>query len=456
MLQRLPVNQRAELAAALASHAEDADDHNLPAMVWYGLIPVADQKLEALVSIAAETRWPQLRQWIARRLSEDLAKRPNALDKLLAVAAAPEHADLLADVLVGMTDATAGLHKVPRPKSWQAVQTAAESSTNETVRNQARDLSILFGDGRALDEVRKLALDDKADLQRRRVALEALIQSRPDDLRPICEKLLNVRFLNTTAARGLALFNDPAIGAKLASSYSKFHHSERSAVMETLVSRPIFAAAMLDQMEAGKIARGDLSAFQARQIRSFNDEKLAKRLADVWGEIRDSSADKQKLISGLKESLTTAAIESAQPERGREVFNKVCANCHRLYGHGAEIGPDLTGAGRQNIDYLLGNIIDPSAVVTADFRMSVVLTTDGRVINGIVKAQSPQSITLQTAKERVTLARSDIDTLEVSPLSLMPDNLLQPLTAEQIRDLVAYLMTRSQVPLPADATPSGQ
>jgi putative heme-binding domain-containing protein len=124
-----------------------------------------------------------------------------------------------------------------------------------------------------------------------------------------------------------------------------------------------------------------------------------------------------------------------------------------LYGHGGDIGPDLTGAGRQNLDYLLSNILDPSAVVAADFRMSIVQLSDGRVLNGIVRAQTPQSVTLQGAKERVTVDRADIETMAVAPLSLMPDGLLQPMTPEQVRDLIAYLMTRSQVAL-AEQQPS--
>ena len=108
-----------------------------------------------------------------------------------------------------------------------------------------------------------VAMDDKADLAFRRAALLTLIDNRPPDLREICERLLDVRFLNSTAVRGLALFNDPAIGEKLAGSYQKFHPSEREAVMETLVSRPAFAGPLLDEMAAGRIPRPDMTPFQS-------------------------------------------------------------------------------------------------------------------------------------------------------------------------------------------------
>src|SRR6185437_7934858 len=119
-------------------------------------------------------------------------------------------------------------------------------------------------------------------------ALQALTEVQPPDLREVCEKLLKVRFLNTTALAGLARFDDPAIGRQLARSYKSFHPSARAAVIETLVSRPTFAAELLGQLAAGGIARSELSAAQARQIRSFDNPQLTERLAEVWGELRDS------------------------------------------------------------------------------------------------------------------------------------------------------------------------
>ncbi len=381
-------------------------------------------------------------------LAEDLATRPEPLNKLLEAAAKDSSSGLLSDTLAGMTAGLAGWHKAPQPPAWAEVQRVVSQSHDELAAVEVRDLSVLFGDGRALDQVRSIALDKNADMNQRRVALDTLIQNRPADLRQICEKLLNVRFLNAVAARGLAQFNDPAIGVKMAQSFKTFHQSERGAVIEALVSRPAFAAALLDEMAKGKIARDNLSAFQARQIRSFGDPKLTRRLVEVWGEIHDSSQDKTRLMVELKGRLTFDVLSKADIGQGRVVFNAVCANCHRLYGHGGQIGPDLTGAGRQNIDYLLSNLVDPSAMVAADFRMSVVVLADGRVLNGIIRSKNDRTITLQTAKEQVVIDRSDIETSEVSSQSLMPDGLLQPLKPDQLRDLVAYLMTRSQVALP--------
>ena len=74
------------------------------------------------------------------------------------------------------------------------------------------------------------------------------------------------------------------------------------------------------------------------------------------------------------------------------IFNTACASCHTLYGEGGKVGPDLTGGGRNNLDYLLENIVDPSAVVTADFRMSILDLKDGRVLNGLIAAKKNNKI----------------------------------------------------------------
>ena len=119
-----------------------------------------------------------------------------------------------------------------------------------------------------------------------------------------------------------------------------------------------------------------------------------------------------------------------------------------MYGVGVKIGPDLTGSNRKNLDYLLENIVDPSASVGTDFRTMIVLLDDGRVINGVVTASTERTLTLQTATESVTLDRAEIESLKQSKTSLMPDGLLQNQSSEQIRDLIGYLMSSEQVPMP--------
>jgi putative membrane-bound dehydrogenase-like protein len=445
VLQRVPVSQRPELAAPLLARAEDAADHNLPLLLWYGLIPVGDAAPATLARLAGDCQWPLTRRLIARRLGEDLEKNPVPLNDLLKLTSSRSES-FQADILAGLSEAVRGWRKAQKPAAWDRLQAKLSGSANVALRDRVRDLSALFGDGRALDEVKRVALDRNAELAFRRAALLTLIENRPPDLREICEQLLSVSFLNSTAVRGLALFDDPDIGETLAGSYNRFHPSERAAVIETLASRPSFAGPLLDEVAARRIPRADVTPYHARQIRSFNKPALTKRLAEVWGELRDSPAEKKEFIAQLKAKLTPGVLVVADKSAGRAVFNTACASCHTLYGHGGQVGPDLTGSGRDNLDYLLENTVDPSAVVNADFRMTVVDLKDDRTLNGLITAKTERTITLKTQTETVTLDRSEIENIQESSLSLMPEGLLEGLSETQVRDLIAYLIHRTQVP----------
>ncbi|MBE0544473.1 MAG: c-type cytochrome [Verrucomicrobia bacterium] len=445
LLQRLPVALRSPLAALLLAHAEDAEDHNLPLMIWYGLIPVGEARPADFAKLSWFCRFPLTRRFIARRLAEDIERKPAPLNELLKLTV-NQSEPFQSDILEGMAEALRGWRKAPKPAAWDMLQARLSGSGDAGLRERVRDLSLLFGDGRALDELKRVALDRNAELATRRAALLTLIENRPPELRDICEQLLSVSFLNSTAIRGLALFDDPAIGERLADNYAKFHQSERAAVIETLASRASFAEALLDEVAAGRIPRAEVTPFHARQIRSFNNAALTKRLAEVWGESRDSPAEKREFIAELKEQLTPAVLAVADKSAGRVVFNQACAACHTLYGHGGQAGPDLTGSGRSDLDYLLENTIDPSAVVNADYRMSIVDLKDDRTFNALILARTDRTISLRTMTETLTLEHAEIERIQESTLSLMPEGLLEALTEKQVRDLIAYLMHPTQVP----------
>jgi putative heme-binding domain-containing protein len=276
-----------------------------------------------------------------------------------------------------------------------------------------------------------------------------LIGARPDDLREICESLLNQRELNATAARGLSLYDDPKVGEKLAKMYRRFHVNDRPGLIEILVSRPSFATAFLDRIDASNdpIPRGDITAFHARAILGLGDDALREKLTEVWGALRDSPADRREKIAATKKQLDADVLANADLSAGRSLFKKTCSQCHVLFGDGEKIGPDLTGAQRSSLEYLLENILDPSAVVGKDYRMKVVLLDDGRVLNGLVVSENDKTMVIQTQSRKETLPIESIEQVKETTLSPMPDGLLTALSEDQIRDLIGYLMSPTQVEL---------
>ena len=119
----------------------------------------------------------------------------------------------------------------------------------------------------------------------------------------------------------------------------------------------------------------------------------------------------------------------------------ICGQCHRLFGEGAYLGPDLTGSGRHDLHYLLENIVDPSAVVAPAYLLTTFNLKDGRVISGLIAETLPQALVVRSVGQEWTLQRSDIVRQTTQPLSLMPEGLLQALTPTQQRDLLHYLMS---------------
>jgi putative heme-binding domain-containing protein len=148
--------------------------------------------------------------------------------------------------------------------------------------------------------------------------------------------------------------------------------------------------------------------------------------------------------------LKSERLAKADPSHGRVLFNQVCSNCHVLYGQGKKVGPDLTGANRNHLDYLLENIIDPSASVAADFRTTIFVLDDGRVLSGVKQIQTEKTVAVQTADGVMIIDRDSIAESKPTTTSLMPEALLQNLTTSDIQNLFAYLMSTAQVPLKID------
>ena len=126
---------------------------------------------------------------------------------------------------------------------------------------------------------------------------------------------------------------------------------------------------------------------------------------------------------------------------GRAIFATRCGSCHRLFGEGGNIGPDLTGYDRTNLPDLLTNIIDPSAFIREGYTLFNITTTDGRLLVGTLTSREGTAITLQPfTGDAITLNESQVKAMEAQKSSLMPERLLDGLGDQEVRDLVAYIM----------------
>jgi putative membrane-bound dehydrogenase-like protein len=450
-LQRLPLAERWPLAARLASHAEDADDPNLPLMIWYGIEPLPRNDLERAVQLVREARMPLVREYLARRIAALPAagNEPQpGLAPLLGLLREADDPVRHRDLLRGMQEAYRGQRQPAMPPSWPATYRLLAGSPCPEVRERAVALAVLFGDPQALGTLRQIVLDGNSPAAGRRGALEVLLGRQQPELVPLLHGLLADPVLRGQAIRGLAAFPDPQTPALLLKAYADFSDDEKGDAIHTLASRPAFALALLDAVEKNQVPRRDLSAFTVRQMLGLGSKQVAERLEKVWGTIRPASAQKAELLAKYRSFLTADFLKRADRANGRALYVKHCAACHRLFDDGGDIGPDLTGSQRTNLDYLLENLLDPSALVPGEYQMTLIATKNGRVINGIIQREDGKSITVQTQNEQIVLPKEEIEERQKLPLSLMPEGQLEKLSREDVRDLIAYLSGPSQVPLP--------
>ena len=431
-LQRLPVESRGELAKALAFRSEDKNDHNIPHLVWAGIIPLVELDPEKLLEVARSTEWSNLRTWIARAITERSKENPVAFAALLKlVGDQTKQADSL---LAGIERAVLGMKGFLKPAEWDLVR--SKLGMNPVVLK----LSVIFGDPQATEEMEKLVVNAKVDSKIRRQALDILIDSDLPNLQSLCEKLLTDPELKVLAVRGLAKYESLGIGEKITNILGEFSKGEQNEVVEILCGRVSWAELLLQEIKVGEISKSVITPYHATQIQALTSDDLNSKLDEAWGTVRTSPKQLEKRKEELRLELTSLDQGEANLVNGRILYDQQCASCHMLYGKGGKLGPDLTGSGRTNLDYLLENIVDPNSAVSADYRMNILHLKDGRVLSGMIAGQDRNSLTLRMPDSNTVVSKSMIKKRETLSHSIMPKGLLDNLSIKERRDLIAYLM----------------
>jgi putative membrane-bound dehydrogenase-like protein len=445
-LQRLPPEHRWSIAQSLMGHAEDVQDPNLPLMIWYGIEPLVDVDLERFVELAKSTRIPLLARHIGRRTasSRDAQRGLEWIVRTLLVI----DDGMKSELLGGTIDGLGGHRSAAMPPSWRAVYANLRNHKIDAIREQSLRVALIFDDPTALAALRQVAADATAKPIARNRAIESLVAKHADDLTPLLLTLVDDPETRRSALRGLAEYDDPDTPRVLLCDYSSYDPATRQDAIQTLAARPAWATELLNAVSAGQVPRSDLTAYTARQLHSLGDVVVSERLKTLWGELRSTSAEKTQLIADLKRRLTAESLAQADRSGGRVIFDQTCASCHRLFGAGGNIGPDITGSQRTNLDYLLQTLVDPSSAVPRDYQMHVITTSTGRVITGLLSSETESAVTIQTINEKIVVPESEVEARTISPLSIMPEGMLRNLSIRQVRELFAYIMGPDQVPLP--------
>ena len=352
------------------------------------------------------------------------------------------------EVLIAMRESLAGRQNVNLPSNWADTRKHLLSEATGEMQRNVEAISVLFGDQDAIATLQKRVIDTSAKADDRRAAVELLSPRKLPDFAKTLQALLSEPAMRGTAIRALAGFPDATTPAAIIKAYPTFTPQEKADAVQTLAARVGFAKELLGAVEKGMIPRADIPVVTARQILALNDKATSARLEKVWGKIGVASKERVALIKKWKAVLTDDALAEADAAKGRQLFTTHCAACHKMFGEGNAVGPELTGSQRANLDYVLENVLDPSAVVPREFQMVNFTLNDDRVVGGIVLRETKDAITVRTVNDTLTVPTADIVMRKQTPVSIMPEGLFNQMKPDEVRDLIAYLRAKEQVPLP--------
>lgn len=447
-LQRLPHASRWPIATALAARAEDAADANLPLLLWYGIQPAVPEHPPNALALAATTRLPQLAEFVVLRLAE--AGGPCLAAVLDAVGAhtAPES---IVQQLEFVQRGLARSHAPAMPANWPDVHARIDRLGDAAASEAALWLAGRFGDPAARPRLLQVAADPLGKRERRERAFALLTGDRAHGLGPTLRALATDPLLGERALRALADVDDAATASWLLQALPTLSEGQRRAAVQTLVSRPSFAAALLAAVEAGTAPRTVLDADVRQRLQALGDAGVQQRLHEVFGKTGQASEATNARIAAWRQKLPGPTLAQADLHNGRAVFARTCMACHLLFGTGTDFGPDLTGSNRKDLDYLLGNILDPGREVARDYQLTTVHRRDGSVLVGMLADETDDALTVRTQFDRQRLGKQDVLRIERSEQSLMPPGQLDGLSEGDVRDLIAYLQSDAQVPMRATA-----
>jgi putative heme-binding domain-containing protein len=201
----------------------------------------------------------------------------------------------------------------------------------------------------------------------------------------------------------------------------------------------------VNEVSSSRIKPTEVPLDLVQQMRLHQDAELERQLDRLWGKTRATSEEKKQQIDRLTR-LIKAGARAGDAHRGKELFQKNCATCHTLFGEGGQTGPNLTGYDREKLDFLAVAIVDPSAAIREEFTQFGIAMKDGRVLTGLIDKETPTTVVIRGANNQTTLLnRDDIEEKQAMRTSIMPDGLLEKLNDAEVRDLFAFVMSKTPV-----------
>ncbi|CAN5829452.1 HEAT repeat domain-containing protein [soil metagenome] len=425
---------------------EDLEDPHIPLLIWWGLehhMHPAQSDVVHLVTTSEALRAPIVVEVLLERVARALATGGESADyedaaRLFSAAGgSTERVDRLVS---GLEKGLEGrrLERVPPPLAEALDRLWDQGEPGEPLIR----LAVRLGSDQAHAEAIARALDPARSAESRSSMIELLGQGQsPADL----DALLTLFRREEPAALQLAVLNalggfrGEFVAETLLDRYPNLGGSLRSRVLDLLTRRPEWASRLLDVLGPEQVIDPkDLKASHAIQLAQLGDPALIERMERLWGRVPGpSTPDKTRQIAEVRGMLVEG--DRGVVERGQLLFREHCAGCHKLFGEGEEIGPDLTGIDR-GLDFLLESLVNPSFLIRKEYQAQTLALADGRILTGMIVEETGDALTLfDSQQQRIVLPLDAVEAVRAAETSLMPEGLLETLSDGQVRDLFRYL-----------------
>jgi len=449
--KRFPAESGLAITEVLLQREEDLADLHIPLLLWWAIESKATSDREAVLKLFSKPEFWQVKMvqdYILERIMQRYAMAGGEENyamcaELLKLAPSDQHKEKL---MVGMLEAFRG----QKIDNLPAALSKGLAEYQKTLGESDLALALRLGDKAATSRALKIIADKNADRPTRLTYIEILGQLKTKEAVGPLTAILSSSGADTHSLKRVALqalmnFDNPSIGKNILARYHSTlldEHDVRSTAQRVLASRKAWSKQFLDEVDAWRIKANTIPLDVVQQMALHDDPEIKASIKKHWGKVRGTSpAEKQQEMKRVGQLVKSGGGDLAS---GKVLFNKTCAVCHTLFDEGGKAGPKLTGYERDNLDFMLLAIVDPSAAIREEFTNFLVVTDDGRTVTGLIDEQTTKTLTLKDVKgQSILINKEEIELLKALDLSLMPDGLTKNLSDKEVRDLFAYLMSRT-------------
>jgi putative heme-binding domain-containing protein len=436
--KRLPAADALPIVTTLLGRNEDLADKRLPLLLWWALESKCERDRDAVVELFSDSafwRLPLVKSNILERVMRRYAMPGTRQDlltcaKLLQLSPGPEQT---AQLMAGFELAFKGRSLATLPD--ELLEAMAKSGY------QSVELGLRRGEAGAVDEAIRDIRNPALDTEKRREYIEILGEVKQPRILPILLSQIadsKEAALHEAVLTALQQFDDPAIAGEVVGCLNNLDDQARPAAFELLSSRPAWTESLLDAVDVGKVGKSSIPQDVLRKIKTYKEKAIVDLVKKHWGGERVATTAEMQVK--IKHYATAVRGGTGDPYEGRALFAGRCAVCHKLFGQGAQIGPDLTSYKRNDLDTMLLNIVNPSAEIREGYENYMVNTKDGRTLSGFLADKDNQVVVLRGLDGvNQVLPQNQIAAMKSTGVSLMPEGLLDSLDDQRVRDLFAYL-----------------